>query len=458
MEGVETDRAQTKGGKRGAFLLGLKSGVSGADRFMTHVEVAIVGGGPAGLAAAAEAQASGARVLLLEERPILGGRAMVVPGARGLTEGLMRGLGAAEVWRQSTVWNLSGRTLAVLRSGQVEFVVANAVILATGAREVMVPFPGWTLPGVTTLQGGWELLRAGRVAAEASPAVVTGGPESVALALRLAERGVAVVFVGEQRPPGLPDAIRYVPGTVVEAAGEGAVERVVLASGNVEECHLLCVESPRVPAVELARVAGCPCLYHPQLGGVVPHYDPCFALHGPTSRLFIAGDASGVDTPRAAAESGRLAARCALDTLGLLPDPVARIEEARRRLASVSGSLRGRIREAHMLGAPPEEVVGRWDAREETVMCPCEGVTVSDLRAAVEEGAATPDDLKRWTRCGMGSCQWRRCGEPILRWLSAVLGVPVGRLPLPRLRPPVAPVPLGALAGVEEDYPVLGHA
>ena len=75
----------------------------------------VVGAGPAGLAAAGEAQAAGARVLLLEERPVLGGRAVLVPGARGLTEGLMRGLGSAEVWRGSPVWGIAGRSVAVLR-------------------------------------------------------------------------------------------------------------------------------------------------------------------------------------------------------------------------------------------------------------------------------------------------------------------------------------------------------
>lgn len=424
---------------------------------MTHAEIAVVGGGPAGLAAAVEAQSAGARVILVEERPMLGGRAMVVPGARGLTEGLIRGLGATEVWRQATVWNLAGRTLAVLRGGRVEFVTAHAVILATGSREVMLPFPGWTLPGVTTLHGGWELVRAGRAGPETSPAVVSGTAESVTLAVRLAERGVSVAFVSPEPPAGLPERVRHVAGTVAEALGEGSVEKVVLSDGTAEECRLLCVESPRVPAVELARVAGCPCVYHPYLGGVVPQYDPTLALHGPTSRLFIAGDASGVDTPRAVAESGRLAARCALDALGLLPDPVPRIEEARRRLAAVSGSVRGRIREAHMLGAPPEEGVERWEVREDTVMCPCEGVTAAALRSALEEGATTPDDLKRWTRCGMGSCQWRTCGEPVLRWLSSTLGVPIARLPLPRLRPPVSPVAAAALASVRDGYPPADH-
>lgn len=85
---------------------------------MISPQVAVVGAGPAGLAAAGEARAGGARTLLIEERPALGGRAMLVPGARGLTEGLMRDLGAVDVWRGSSVWGVWDRTLAVLRGGE----------------------------------------------------------------------------------------------------------------------------------------------------------------------------------------------------------------------------------------------------------------------------------------------------------------------------------------------------
>ena len=90
--------------------------------------VVVVGAGPAGIAATGEAQAAGARVLLLEERPVLGGRAVLVPGARGLTEGLMRSLGSAEVWRSTAVWGIAGRSLAVLRAQRIETVTGAAVI------------------------------------------------------------------------------------------------------------------------------------------------------------------------------------------------------------------------------------------------------------------------------------------------------------------------------------------
>ncbi len=413
---------------------------------MSAVQVAVVGAGPAGLAAAGEARAAGARTLLIEERPALGGRAMVVPGARGLTEGLMRDLAGADVWRASPVWGLAGRTLAVLRGDRVEYVAADAVILATGARETLLPFPGWTLDGVMTVEAGWEAVRGGHVSQGTGPVLVAGGAEAGGLAARLAERGVAVALVGPARPPGAPESLPYHPGVLAAAEGSAAVERVVLADGAVHECRMLCVESPRVPATELARLAGCPCVYQPLLGGLVPRYDPTLALHGPAPRLYAAGDAAGVDSPRAAAEMGRLAARSALRALGLLPDPEPKLEESRRRLAAASVPLRARAREALMVGAVPDEAVERLDVPEDTVICPCEGVVAGALQAAVEDGARTPDDLKRWTRCGMGVCQWRRCGEPVLRWLSGALDLPAGRLPPPRVRPPVRPVPISALA------------
>jgi hypothetical protein len=416
-----------------------------------RVQVAVVGGGPAGLAAASEAQAGGARVLLIEERPVLGGRAVIVPGARGLVEGLMRDLRSAEVWRGSPVWGIFDRTLAVLQGGRIRTVTAETIILATGAIEQLVPFSGWTLDGVMTVEAGWEALRAGKIGPSSGPAVVAGGADGAGLATRLAERGVTVSFVGPDRPKGLPEKVPVVPGPLAAALGTGSVERVVLVDGTEHECRMLCVESLRAPLTDLVRLAGVPCIYQPRLGGFVPYYDRTLALHGPMSGLYIAGDSGGVDTPRAAAESGRLAARSALRSLKLLPDADLRIEESWRQLRAVSTPLCARAREAHVLGAIPDDVVERWEGPPETVFCPCEGVTVGALQAAVDEGARSPDELKRWTRCGMGECQWRRCGVPVMRWLSGVLEVPIGQLPLPRARPPVRPVQVAALARLDEE-------
>jgi hypothetical protein len=412
---------------------------------MSERHIVIVGAGPAGLAAAGEAQAAGARVLLLEERPALGGRAVMVPGARGLTEGLMRSLGAAEVWRGSSVWAIAGRSLAVLRAQQVDTVTAAAVILATGAPEVLMPFPGSALPGVMTIEAGWEAVRAGRITAEFGPAVVVARGEQAALATRLAERGVSVTLAAPERPGGVPDTVALATGPLLEARGAGAVEEAVLDAGEVRPCRLLCVESPRAPAIGLARLAGCPCVYEPQLGGFVPRYDPTLALHGPASGLFIAGDAAGVDTPRAAAESGRLAARSALRLLGLLEEPDLKLAEARQRLAAAAAPLRHAAREALMLGAMPDEIVETWTPPNGTVMCPCQEVGIEALRAAASDGAVTPDALAARTGCGLGECRWRRCALPVLRWLSESRQTPIGRLPLPSLWPPLRPLPLTAL-------------
>ena len=420
---------------------------------MIERQIVVVGAGPAGLAAAVEAQTAGARVLLVEERAVLGGRAVLVPGARGLTEGLMRNLGGAEVWRNSPAWAIAGRSLAVLRAQRVDTVAAGALILATGAPEVMMPFPGWTLPGVLTIEGGWEGVRSGRISADSGPAVVAARGEAAALAARLSERGLAVTLVAADRPGGVPDTIPVVAGAVAEARGAGAVEQAVLEDGSTHPCRLLCVESPRVPATDLARLAGCPCLYEPLLGGTVPRYDPTLALHGPAAGLFVAGDAAGVDTPRAAAESGRLAARSALRMLGLLDDADAKMAEARQRLAAAAAPLRHAARDALMLGVIPDERVDAWTPRPGTIMCPCQDVGLAALQDAVTAGAETSDALAAETRCGLGECRWRRCGMPVLRWLSTVRQTPIGRLPLPALWAPLRPLPLPALVRPDPEDP-----
>ena len=328
---------------------------------------------------------------------------------------------------------------------------ADAIILATGAIEVITPFPGWSLDGIVTVEAAWEGVRAGKVGPSSGPAVVVGGPEAGTLATRLFERGTPVTLVAAERPKGVPETVPAISGVLAAAKGDGAVRQALLADGAAHECRMLCIESPRIPLIDLARLAGAPCVYHPLLGGFVPRYDRLMALHGPTPALFIAGDAGGVDTPRAAAESGRLAARSALHMLKILPDGEARIEESWRQLRTASAPLRARARESLVIGAMPDEVVEEWNGSPETIVCPCNGVTVGDLRTAVDAGARSPDDLKRVTRCGMGWCQWRRCGAAVMRWLSGTLAVPVGRLPLPRVRPPLRPIPVSAFAEFAEN-------
>ncbi len=367
----------------------------------------------------------------------------------------MRDLRSTEVWRSALVWGLFGRTLAVLQDGRIRTVSADAVILAIGTAEHLDPFPGWTLDSVMTLETAWETVRAGRIGPESSPAIVVGGSEAGTLATRLSERGVAVTLVAAERPKGVPERVAVVSGVLVGAAGPGTagggqVERAIMADGTVHECRMLCVESLRIPRTDLPRLAGAPCTYRPRLGGFVPMYDRTMALHGPTPALYIAGDAAGVDTPRAAAESGRLAARGVLRALAIQPDPEDRIEAAWRQLRAASAPLCARARESHVAGVVPDEFIERWQGPPDTVLCPCTGVTAEMLGEAVGVGSVSPDDLKRLTRCGMGTCQWRRCGHAVMRWLSGTLETPIGRLSLPRVRPPIRPIPLASFATWED--------
>jgi bacterioferritin-associated ferredoxin len=99
-----------------------------------------------------------------------------------------------------------------------------------------------------------------------------------------------------------------------------------------------------------------------------------------------------------------------------------------------------------MTGAAPEEVVERWDGAPETVVCPCESVTVGDLRASLVEGARTPEDVRGITGCGAGECAGRRCEAALLRWLSGALDTPIGRLVPAPVHAPLRPVPASALA------------
>jgi NADPH-dependent 2,4-dienoyl-CoA reductase/sulfur reductase-like enzyme len=295
-------------------------------------DVAVVGGGPAGIAAAAVAAEAGKRVLLLEEGPRAGGQiwrhrpGAAPPRARRWLERLARS-GAVRL-SGVAVHSISGTlTLSAEHAGKPITVAAGTLVLATGARERFLPFPGWTLPNVIGIGGVQALLKSGASFGGRRVVIAGSGPLLLPVAASLARDGARVAIVAEQAPaasvvrfgvglwsrPGLlADAAAYrraffrTPyrfGTwALEARGRDRVEEVVLTDGNVtwtEPCDLLCTGFGLVPAVELARLAGC----RIEDGTVAVDALQQTSLAG----VFCAGEACGIGGVEKALDEGRIA-------------------------------------------------------------------------------------------------------------------------------------------------------
>jgi D-hydroxyproline dehydrogenase subunit alpha len=448
-------------------------------------DLLIVGGGPAGLAAAAEAAGLGLEVVLVDERPALGGQIFKQPGlvvrsGRDLGGDHLRGralieaaeASGAELRLRTTCLALLGTEAVLATEGeQARSFEARQVLIAPGAHDRPVVFPGWTLPGVITAGAAQTIVKAHRVAPGERLLFAGSGPLALAFPAQLLHYGVNVVAVLEAGPapgvadiarltaaargnvPLLRDAARYrlellrgrVPlryrRIVVRAEGEERVEAVVHAAvdrdwrvvpGSEErvEVDTLCVGYGFFPSVELLRAAGCELAYDEDLGGPVALVDRWQRTTVPG--VLAAGDGTGVRGSYVAEDQGRLAA------VGLLEDE-SRAAPIRRRLEQRLRFQRALDR-AYRIGPGIYELAG-----PDTVVCRCEEVRRAELDRAID---ATPDVnvVKALTRVTMGLCQGRNCQRQIAALIAARHGRAIGELPSATPRSPVRPVPLASVA------------
>lgn len=465
-----------------------------ADRGTARPHLAVIGAGPAGLAASAAAAAHGVRVTLLDSAAQAGGQFYRQPAAElrarrpqalhhqwrtweRLRDGLDRHVstGAVRHLTEHHVWFVERRAAgftvhALLGPSQEEpaEVRADAVLLATGGYEKVLPFPGWTLPGVVTAGGAQAMLK-GSLAVPGRTAVVAGsGPLLLPVATGLAAAGVEVAALVESADPRAfvrrSRALAAQPGKVVEGAGYAA--RLLrhgvrlLARHTVVEAH----GTERLEAVTVAALGGdgrvragterrIPCDTLAVGHGLLPHTDLAETLgcrldgldvrvddeqRTDVPGVWAAGETTGVGGSALSLAEGHIAGRSAAARLrGSEPDPGAWAAAAkvRTRLRAFAAAL-------DAVYAPP----ARWTEQvtDDTVVCRCEEVTGGVIREAVAElGAGDPRTVKLVTRAGMGWCQGRMCGPGVAGLAGCEL--------TPARRPFARPVPLGVLARAGES-------
>ncbi|MER6481403.1 NAD(P)/FAD-dependent oxidoreductase [Streptomyces filamentosus] len=451
--------------------------------------LAIVGAGPAGLAAAVTAASLGLPVTLLDAGARPGGQYYRHPDpALGADRphvlhhdwaafagreaelraheraGRIRHLPGRQVWSvtgSGTDWTVHSRT----EDTAGEPVRARAVLLATGAYERQLPFPGWTLPGVVGAGGAQAMLKGGLVLPGRRVVVAGSGPLLLAVAASLAAAGARVPAVVEaagygpyarhtgtllRNPAKLAEGALYggallrhrvrplLRHAVVEAHGTGRVEAVTVArldrdwrpvpgTGRRVPCDALAVGHGLVPELSLATALGCATRTAAD-GTVALVLTP--GLRTSVPGIWSAGETGGVGGARLALVEGEIAA---LSVAGRpVPAGLARRRERLRAFADAMGA-------AHRPGPG-------WTGwlREETAVCRCEEVPAGRVREAVEElGATDARTVKLLTRAGMGWCQGRMCGPAV-----AALA---GDGPAPDRRPLACPVRLGQLAELPAD-------
>ncbi|HEX7298191.1 MAG TPA: 2Fe-2S iron-sulfur cluster-binding protein [Solirubrobacteraceae bacterium] len=414
-----------------------------------HADVLVVGGGLAGLNAAVAAAELGADVVLADDGPEPGGRALVDgrhDHARALVERARQA--GVEILSSASALGVFDGLAAVWQGQTLHQVRARRHVFATGVIEQPLVFAGNDLPGVMLSDGARRLVALYGVRPGARAVVATTSDRGLESALALRDAGVEVAAVADLRAtPGTAAATLQRGGTeilagwtVVEAEGRSEVRAAVLApvgNGSARaasqrrfECDLIVVSGGVTPATSLLAQAGARTAYDPARGH--------FALAELPEGVLAAGDVAGAGGLEAIELSGQIAGGDAAHGLGL-GDAASRTQVQ---------ALRERLRPASARRAPEAvaPAVAGYE-RGKCFACLCEDVTAKDIHLSVEEGYDSIELSKRYTTVTMGPCQGRMCQLPAVRLMARETGQDLQQVGTTTARPPWSAVPLGALAG-----------
>lgn len=457
-----------------------------------RVDLLIVGAGPAGMSAAVAARRYGLDVLVVDEQPAPGGQiwrnieaVANTPRARILGKAYSEGLATVRRFRVcgavyepgTSVWQVeAGPRVFLTRNNAASSIEAGAVLLATGAQERPAPFPGWTLPGVMTVGAAQITLKAAGEIPEAPVWIAGSGPLPLLYAVQLLKAGGQIAGFLDTTPrramframPKLAAAIlgapfdlvkgmlwllmlkrgvNYVSGVAdIAALGDNAVEKLhyVTAGGRTETVNasLLLVHEGLVPTIHPTLALGCAHQWSRDQDSFTVELD----VWGETSEkgVFVAGDGAGIGGAKAACLRGEIAAIGIAAKLGRIntqdAERLARPIRARlKRALSVRPFLDILYRPRRSIFVPSDD----------TVACRCEEVNVAQVRAqAAMGGRPGPNQIKAFTRAGMGPCQGRQCGYTVANILAEIEGRDTPDVGLYRVRPPFKPVTLNELAAL----------
>ena len=456
-----------------------------------RVDFAVIGAGPAGMAAATLAAELGLDAVLIDEQDALGGQ--IYRGIERATDNsplggdYLAGRRLSAEFRASgaayrpatTVWHIDpDGTLSLVSAAGTETVRSRRILLATGAIERPVPIPGWTLPGVMTAGAAQIILKSGDLVPSGRTVLAGQGPLLWLVAAQLIRAGAppaallitaphpnyhaagrllpnalwparhnllkGLGLIREVRAAGIPIR-REIAGlrALGRATGNSRVEAVAWDSSEML-CDLLLVHEGVIPNTQISLALG---LEH-RWDVVQLCWRPVTDEWGATNlqTVSIAGDGGGIAGAEAAALSGRLAALDAAAFLDKLQPA-----ERDRRAAPIRAALRRELAIRPLLDRLYRPAPSILVPQDNVIACRCEEVTVGQIRRAARLGAQGPNQAKAFTRCGMGPCQGRLCGPTVSAVMADTLGKPIQDIGAYRPRAPYKPITLSALAGLPTE-------
>ncbi len=454
----------------------------------------IIGAGPAGIMAAHAAAEAGVDVIIIDDNPLPGGQyyrqsppefkfSNPIDAVSGRTDAsaILPKLAHPKIRAiyNTQIWGVfDQRTLALADQVQSSLIQSDRVILATGAYDRPLAFPGWTLPGILGAGATLRMIKTQWILPGKRILLAGLGPLQLALADALLKLGAKVVCIAEAANPfggwqqlprfwghwdRLGEAYTYMAAllkhkvpllynhAIIEASGKDQVESAKIARLDKDgvpiprtekqfEVDVVCLGYGLLPSFQLAAALGCELRYDDHLRWYAPKHNANMETTQPG--IFVAGDVTDISGSKVALLEGQVAGLTAAHQLGsinkdALEKQLAPAFSELKRLNRLAGALQ----KIYAFPAGLNRL-----AKDDTLLCRCEEVTCGQVKQAIAEGANDLHQVKLHTRSGMGYCQSRFCSVLIAPLIAEKTGQPLSAIKPFTIRPPIQPIPLKVLA------------
>jgi NADPH-dependent 2,4-dienoyl-CoA reductase/sulfur reductase-like enzyme len=459
----------------------------------------VIGAGPAGMRAAQVAAEAGVEVTLIDNNPLPGGQYYRQSpetfqfqhrndqfSGRKDAERVFAHFPHEKIrtFYSTSVWGVFDQRTLALENGKESYLLpTNKIILATGAYDRPMAFPGWTLPGVMGAGSALRMIKSQWVLPGKKILVAGSGPLQLALADILIKSGAEVVAIAEaanpfkhiKELPGLwgnwdrvEEAGRYYLNffqhkvhiyynhAIIQADGKEQVRGATIAEIDQKgdpiegtekhfEVDVVCLGYGLLPPIQSASALGCKLKFDNHIHWFVPEHDT--NMETSEAGIYAIGDLTKISGSKAAILEGEIAGLHAAYSLGALSkdnfnEKMPPIQAKLRKINQLTDTLQ------RLYPFRPE--LSKL-ASEDTLICRCEEITVNKVKEAISNGASDINQVKLATRSGMGYCQGRFCSVLIAPLISEMCGTALSELRPFTIRPPFQPLPLNILAFNEEQ-------
>ena len=455
-----------------------------------QADVAVIGGGPCGIFAALEAGNAGARVVLVDDQPALGGHlrysgetlSIDVATGEGAYSGLKSSAVASTLEKavrdhpnmtvldNSTAFGIyESNLIGIVRGNSVIRLRAEQLVFATGAHEFPSVFQNNDLPEVFLGRGMQRLINLYGVIPGKRAVVVSNNDSGLDVARTLMDAGVKLeAYIDSRKAVGAPETLAeiedakvqtFLGWAVKEARGSKHVSSIVICevdnegelvhgTERVVSCDLVSLSTGFETEAWLLNQTGSRTIYDELLREFIPRELK--------STVYVCGDLTGIHDLNIAIMQGKVAGLSAAANLpAMARSSELKVEYQRKSLETYSRLVsqhEGKYREGMKRTRGPEVLVVEYpgsDKMRKRFVCVCEDVVAKDISLATFEGFDDIETLKRYSTVTMGPCQGKMCSMPSLHLCSRVTGRSIAQTGRTVSRPPYVPVAMGALAGAE---------